>query len=116
MSTTKELVKVMKLEDLKPLIGKEVQVRDETIALFRLSSGEVRAVGNRCPHKNGPLAEGIVSGEYVFCPLHDWKISLTTGEVQKPDDGCIATYETAVIDGYVYIGGRKHHEKHDPNR
>ncbi|MBE9915663.1 nitrite reductase small subunit NirD [Paenibacillus donghaensis] len=116
MSATKEMVKVIKLEDLKPQIGKEVQVLDQSIALFLLSNGEVRAVSNRCPHKNGPLAEGIVSGEFVFCPLHDWKISLTTGEVQKPDDGCIATYETAIIDGYVYIGGLKQHEKHDPSR
>lgn len=116
MSRAKELVKVMKLEDLKPQIGKEVRVLDQTIALFRLSSGEVRAVSNRCPHKNGPLAEGIVSGEFVFCPLHDWKISLTTGEVQKPDDGCIKAFETAVIDGYVYIGGLNQHEKHNPSR
>ncbi|MCJ8014139.1 nitrite reductase small subunit NirD [Paenibacillus sp. KQZ6P-2] len=105
MSATKELVKVIKLEDLKPQIGKEVRVLDQSIALFLLSNGEVRAVSNRCPHKNGPLAEGIVSGEFVFCPLHDWKISLITGEVQKPDDGCIKTYETAVIDGFVYVGG-----------
>ncbi|GAA3328399.1 hypothetical protein GCM10020331_072210 [Ectobacillus funiculus] len=49
------------------------------------------------------MAEGVVSGEYVFCALHNWKISLVTGEVQKPDDGCIQTYETEVKDGYVYI-------------
>ncbi|WP_145019705.1 nitrite reductase small subunit NirD [Paenibacillus sp. Y412MC10] len=116
MSVTREMMKVMKLEELKPQIGKEVRVGDESVALFRLSNGEVRAVSNRCPHKNGPLAEGIVSGEFVFCPLHDWKISLTTGEVQKPDDGCIQTYETAVIEGYVYIGGLKEHEKHHSDR
>ncbi|MBG9733884.1 nitrite reductase small subunit NirD [Paenibacillus alvei] len=116
MSVTKGLVKVIKLEELKPQIGKEVQVLDQTIAIFRLTNDEVRAVSNRCPHKNGPLAEGIVSGEFVFCPLHDWKISLTTGEVQKPDNGCITTYETAVIDGYVYIGEPIQHEKHDPSR
>lgn len=66
MSTTKELVKVMKLEDLKPLIGKEVQVRDETIALFRLSSGEVRAVGNRCPHKTAAGRRHRVGGIRVL--------------------------------------------------
>jgi nitrite reductase (NADH) small subunit len=105
MSTTKDKIKVIKLEDLAVQIGKEVVVKDQSIAIFRLSNGDVRAVSNRCPHKDGPLAEGIVSGEYVFCPLHDWKISLVTGEVQKPDDGCIQTYETEIIDGYVYIGG-----------
>ncbi|MEC2817802.1 nitrite reductase, partial [Bacillus cereus] len=45
----------------------------------------------------------IVSGEFVFCPLHNWKISLLTGEVQKHDDGCIQTYEVEVIDGDIYI-------------
>lgn len=44
-----------------------------------------------------------MSGEFVFCPLHDWKISLLTGEVQKPDDGCIQTYEVEVIDGDIYL-------------
>lgn len=105
MSTIKNRIKVIKLEDLPVQIGKEVQVEGQSIAIFRLSNGDVRAVSNRCPHKNGPLAEGIVSGEFVFCPLHDWKISLVTGEVQKPDDGCIQTYETEIIDGYVYVGG-----------
>lgn len=107
MSMTTDKVKVMKLDELPVQIGKEVQVNGQSIAIFRLSNGDVRAVSNRCPHKNGPLAEGIVSGEFVFCPLHDWKISLVTGEVQKPDDGCIQTYETEIIDGYVYIGGAR---------
>ncbi len=73
-----------------------------SIALFRLSNGDIRAVENRCPHKNGPLAEGIV-WRIRLCPLHDWKISLLTGEVQKPDDGCIQTYEVEVIDGDIYL-------------
>lgn len=103
MIQTKEKIRVMRAEDLPIQIGEEVQIKGMSIALFRLSNGDIRAVENRCPHKNGPLAEGIVSGEFVFCPLHDWKISLLTGEVQKPDDGCIQTYEVEVIDGDIYI-------------
>lgn len=103
VTVMQEKVKLMKLEDLPIQMGKEVHINDISIALFRLTNGEVRAVSNRCPHKNGSLAEGIVSGEYVFCSLHDWKISLLTGEVQKPDDGCIQTYETEIIAGYVYV-------------
>ncbi|WP_028399341.1 nitrite reductase small subunit NirD [Ectobacillus panaciterrae] len=104
MSTvSQQKVKIVKLEELTPQIGKEVQVNGLSIAVFLLSNGEVKAVSNACPHKNGPLTEGIVSGEYVFCSLHNWKISLSTGEVQKPDDGCIQTYETEIKDGYVYI-------------
>ena len=103
MIQTKEKIKVMRAEDLPIQIGKEVQMKGMSIALFRLSNGDIRAVENRCSHKNGPLAEGILSGEFVFCPLHNWKISLLTGEVQKPDDGCIQTYEVEVIDGDIYI-------------
>ncbi|MGP7817130.1 nitrite reductase small subunit NirD [Niallia sp. 01092] len=103
MTTTKESIKLMKLVDLPKQIGKDVQVKGQSIALFHLSEGNVRAISNRCPHKNGPLAEGIVSGEFVFCPLHDWKISLMTGEVQKPDNGCVETFETKIIDGYIYL-------------
>src|SRR5579871_1551630 len=52
----------------------------EEIAVFRCSSGKVYALVNRCPHKQGPLSQGIVHGEAVACPLHNWRISLATGE------------------------------------
>jgi len=103
MTVTKEWTQIMKLSDLPKQIGKEVHVNGKSIALFHLSNGEVKAIANSCPHNNGPLAEGIVSGEYVFCPLHDWKISLTTGEVQKPDNGCVEVYETEIKDDHIYL-------------
>ena len=103
MTATLEWNKIMKLADLPKQIGKEVHLKGKSIALFHLSNGDVRAIANSCPHQNGPLAEGIVSGEFVFCPLHDWKISLVTGEVQKPDNGCVEVYETQIKDDYIYI-------------
>ncbi|MFD1067760.1 nitrite reductase small subunit NirD [Oceanobacillus locisalsi] len=103
MEANKERIKIIKLEELPKQIGKEVHVNGMPIALFHLSNGEVQAIGGRCPHAGGPLAEGIVSEEFVYCPLHNRKISLVTGEVQEPDDGCVKTYETEVIDGYVHI-------------
>ncbi|WP_416149914.1 nitrite reductase (NAD(P)H) small subunit [Salipaludibacillus sp. HK11] len=103
MDTTKELVYVMNLNDLPVLIGKEVEVHGESIALFRLSNGEVRAIGSRCPYTNGPLAEGIVSGEFVYCPLQDWKVSLTTGEVQAPDEGHVSTFEVELKNGEIFV-------------
>jgi nitrite reductase (NADH) small subunit len=103
MIATAEKVKIIELANLPKQIGKEIVIKGESIAIFHLSNGDVRAIGSTCPHTNGPLAEGIVSGEYVFCPLRDWKVSLVTGEVQKPDDGNVKTYETEVIDGFVYI-------------
>ena len=56
-----------------------------------------------CPHKNGPLSEGIVSGEFVYCPLHDQKVDLTTGIVQEPDTGCVESYKVEIIDEDVYV-------------
>ncbi|PGL71077.1 nitrite reductase small subunit NirD [Bacillus sp. AFS055030] len=103
MTKTLEKIKIIDLASLPIQIGKEVVIKGEAIALFRLSNGDVCAIESKCPGTNGPLAEGIVSGEYVYCPLRDWKISLRTGEVQKPDDGKVKTYKTDVIDGYVYM-------------
>jgi nitrite reductase (NADH) small subunit len=103
MNATKQKVKIIERSKLPKQIGKEIHVEGKSIALFHLSNGDVRAVGSKCPHTNGPLAEGIVSGEYVFCPLQNWKVSLITGEVQKPDEGVVETYKTEVIDEYVYI-------------
>lgn len=99
----KEKVFVAKVDDLIPRIGREVHYNDKTIALFRLSNDEIKAVNNKCPHKEGPLADGTVSGNFVFCPLHDYKISLEDGNVQEPDDGCVETYQTVVEDGDVYL-------------
>lgn len=96
-------VKVAEISELIEKIGKTVEVQGQEMALFLLNDGTIRAVENRCPHKGGTLSEGIVSGEHVFCPLHDWKISLCDGLVQAPDTGCIKTYEASVEGKDVYI-------------
>lgn len=102
-SDEKQLVRVAHVDEIPKQVGKEVKVDNLEIAIFRLSSGKFKAVENRCPHKQGPLSEGIVSGEFVFCPLHDWKIDLTSGDVQKPDDGCVQTYPVEVTNNEVFI-------------
>ncbi|MBA8771318.1 nitrite reductase small subunit NirD [Staphylococcus coagulans] len=99
----KEKVKVAKVLELEPLIGKKVIVGDLEIGLFLTEAGEIKAIHNVCPHKQGPLSEGTVSGDYVFCPLHDQKIDLNTGEVQAPDEGCVATYPVEIVDGDIYV-------------
>ncbi|WP_370621857.1 nitrite reductase (NAD(P)H) small subunit [Bacillus sp. JCM 19034] len=89
MNQTKNDKKVLVayVSDLSVGVGKRVKVGEEEIALFIQNKGDVHAIQNRCPHKGGPLSEGIVSGEYVFCPLHDWKINMEDGLVQAPDKG-----------------------------
>ena len=98
-----EKVRVASLSELVPRIGREVIIGKQKIAVFRLSDDQVRAVENVCPHKQGPLAEGTVSGSFVFCPLHDYKISLEDGIVQDPDEGCVRTFETLVENDDVYV-------------
>jgi nitrite reductase (NADH) small subunit len=96
-------VELAKLNDLPIGTGKTVRCKDLELAVFRLSDNTVRVIENRCPHKNGVLAEGVVSGHYVFCPLHDRKVDLNDGEMQKPDTGCVRTFHTTVEEGVVWV-------------
>ncbi|MFP6685917.1 MAG: nitrite reductase small subunit NirD [Polyangiaceae bacterium] len=73
------------------------------IAVFRTSSDEVFAVRNACPHRQGPLSEGIVHGCRVTCPLHQWEIDLETGEAVAPDEGAAPRYPVRVEGGRVSL-------------
>lgn len=103
MENTLRPVLVGKISDLPERLGKTVSIGMKEIAVFKLESGKIRAIENRCPHKGGVLAEGIVSGDYVFCPMHDWKISVVDGNVQDPDHGCVETYPVEIKDDKVFI-------------
>lgn len=96
-------IEILKLDDI-PVLGARV-IRTDTvnIAVFRTSSDEVFALRDQCPHRQGPLSQGIVHGGAVTCPLHNWKIDLATGEAMGPDTGCTNTYQTRVEDGLVYL-------------
>lgn len=75
----------------------------DEIAVFRTLRNEVYALVNRCPHKHGPLSQGIVHGTVVTCPLHSWNISLKTGEVLGDDEGCVPTVPMKVDAGRMYL-------------
>ena len=80
------------IEDI-PLRGARIlKTQVGCIAVFRTDVGEVFAASNTCPHKGGPLSEGIVHGQNVTCPLHNWVFDLNTGEAQGADEGRIDTY------------------------
>ena len=92
--------------DSIPLRGaRVVKTREGCVALFRTASNEIFALDNSCPHKQGPLSEGIVHGTAVTCPLHNWVISLETGLVQGADEGQVATYPVHVEAGRILIDG-----------
>jgi nitrite reductase (NADH) small subunit len=94
---------IARLEDI-PRLGARVLATDTlNIALFRTASDEVFAISDACPHRGGPLSQGIVHGTSVTCPLHNWKIDLASGEAMGPDEGCTGTYATRVEDGKVYL-------------
>lgn len=103
MKQVAERVKLVKVEDVAKDFGKTVTIGELEIALFRLKNGEFYAIENRCPHKGGVLVEGLISGQHVFCPMHDWKIDITTGKVQEPDHGCVKTFEVEVDGDDVYL-------------
>jgi len=103
MENTLRPILVGNMNELPVKLGKTVTIGEKEIAIFKLENGNIRAIENRCPHKGGVLAEGIVSGEYVFCPMHDWKISVTDGKVQAPDVGCVQSYEIKIVGEQVYI-------------
>ncbi|MCB1332487.1 MAG: nitrite reductase small subunit NirD [Roseivivax sp.] len=75
------------------------------VAVFRTDEAEVFAASNSCPHKGGPLADGIVHGRKVTCPLHNWVFSLETGEAQGTDSGRIAVFPVRLEGGRVLIDG-----------
>ena len=91
------------VEDI-PLRGaRKVKTHAGCIAVFRTDESTVFATSNTCPHKGGPLEEGIVHGNRVTCPLHNWVFDLETGEAQGADEGRIETFQTKVKDGRILI-------------
>jgi nitrite reductase (NADH) small subunit len=94
---------IAKLEDIPRLGARVLKTDTMNIALFRTSRDEVFAIKDECPHKQGPLSQGIVHGTSVTCPLHNWKIDLASGEALGPDEGCTNTFATRIEDGRVYL-------------
>jgi len=74
------------------------------IAVFRTGEDRIFALVDECPHKKGPLSEGIVSGETVTCPLHNWVIDLNSGVAAAPDEGRTANVPVKLVDGDVFVG------------
>ena len=73
------------------------------VALFRTADDRVFALLDRCPHKGGPLSQGIVFGDAVACPLHNWGIGLTDGRARAPDQGCTPAFACKVEAGQVLL-------------
>ena len=101
MTTWKTICRV---EDI-PVLGSRRVARDKgaAVALFRTAEGKVFALLDRCPHKGGPLSQGIVFGRSVACPLHNWTIGLDDGCARAPDEGCTTRFAVKVEGGVVSL-------------
>ena len=96
-------IDIAALADIPQRGARIVKTHEGCVAVFRTAADAVFALDNACPHKAGPLAEGIVHGASVTCPLHNWVISLETGKVQGNDEGQVTTYPARIEDGRILL-------------
>jgi nitrite reductase (NADH) small subunit len=91
--TMTDWIKIANLDDIPRLGARVLRTTDQVFALR-----------DQCPHKGGPLSQGIVHGTTVTCPLHNWNIDLASGAAQGPDEGCAQSFPVKVEDGVVFLG------------
>jgi nitrite reductase (NADH) small subunit len=96
--------KICLVQDI-PVLGSRCVARPQgmDVAVFRNAQDEVFALLDRCPHKGGPLSQGIVFGTSVACPLHNWTIGLDDGCAKAPDEGCTPRFAVKVEAGAVHL-------------
>ena len=95
---------ICRVDDIPVLGARRVaRAQGAAVAVFRNSESEVFALLDRCPHKGGPLSQGIVFGRSVACPLHNWTIGLSDGCAKAPDEGCTTPFKLQVIDAVVHL-------------
>ncbi|MAU41628.1 MAG: nitrite reductase (NAD(P)H) small subunit [Kordiimonas sp.] len=96
-------IEVGQINDIPPLGARTINTKTGRIALFRAEGDKIYALEDRCPHKNGPLSQGIVHDCAVTCPLHNWVIDLQSGEARGPDQGTVPTIPVKITDGKIQI-------------
>ncbi len=96
-------IKVCALDDIVPQGSRVVASGQGDIALFRTADNRVFGLHDKCPHKGGPLSQGIVHGDTVTCPLHGFKIGLADGVALAPDKGCARRFEVKLYGGAVWL-------------
>ncbi len=95
---------ICRVDDI-PVLGSRRVAREGAVAVavFRNAEDQVFALLDRCPHKGGPLSQGIVFGSSVACPLHNWTIGLDDGCAKSPDEGCTPKFACKVEGGQVFL-------------
>ncbi|MGB0658849.1 MAG: nitrite reductase small subunit NirD [Mangrovicoccus sp.] len=95
------------LNDIPVRGARVVKTAKGCVAVFRTGDDEVYALEDSCPHKGGPLSQGIVHGKSITCPLHNWVFSFETGQAQGADEGSVETYAVKVEDGRLLLDAAK---------
>lgn len=103
MSTNMNWVDIGALADIPVRGARLVKISTGCIAVFRTAHDQAYAIDDRCPHKGGPLSQGIVHGTFVTCPLHNWVISLASGTAQGADAGSVRTFPVKIEDGRLLL-------------
>lgn len=96
-------IDVGSVEDIPIRGARVVKTARGCIAVFRTAENEIFALNDRCPHRGGPLSQGIVHGNSVTCPLHNWVFSLESGEAQGADSGAVTRFATRVEDNRILL-------------
>ena len=96
-------IEIVELNKIPVLGSRLIKTRDTDIAVFRGSDDQVYAIRDACPHKGGPLSQGIMHGSTVTCPLHNWKIDLSSGNALAPDHGCSNVFAVKIESGKVFL-------------
>ena len=103
MAKHNQWIKVGNIDDIPKAGARKILTGKGDIGVYRTSDDEVFALLDKCPHKDGPLSQGIVHGRTIACPLHDMQIDLTTGRAIAPDTGCVDTFQVKVKEGMIYL-------------
>jgi nitrite reductase (NADH) small subunit len=96
-------IDIAALDEIPKLGSRVVKKGEISIAVFRTASDAVFALKDECPHRKGPLSQGIVHDNTVTCPLHNWKIDLASGSAKGPDEGCTRSYPIKLESGRVLL-------------
>ena len=100
-------IEIGALKEIPRLGSRVVRTASGNIAVFRTADDEVFALDDRCPHKGGPLSQGIVHNRRVTCPLHNFVIELESGKAVAPDEGCTHSHPAKVENGIVWLSVRQ---------
>jgi nitrite reductase (NADH) small subunit len=100
---TENWIEIGGIEDIPKLGSRVVKTTSGDIAVFRNAEDQIFALYDRCPHKGGPLSQGIVHGLSVTCPLHNWVIGLESGNALGNDKGCAKRFAIKLFEGRIFL-------------